>query len=90
MAHVKAGGTAQNLKDSPGQRLGVKIYGGQKVKSGNIIVRQRGTKFHPGVNVRRGKDDTLFAVAEGVVEFKTVAKKKFDGKLKQTRFVSVV
>jgi len=90
MAHVKAGGTAQNLKDSPGQRLGVKIYGGEKIKSGQIIVRQRGTKFHPGENVKKGKDDTLFAVKDGVVKFKTMRQVKYDGTLKPTRVVSVI
>ncbi|EKD49812.1 MAG: hypothetical protein ACD_63C00041G0008 [uncultured bacterium] len=90
MAHVKAGGTAQNLKDSRGQRLGVKLFAGQKVKKGNIIVRQRGTKFHPGKNVMRGKDDTLFAVSDGVVGFRMMKKRKYDGVLKKTRFVDVV
>jgi large subunit ribosomal protein L27 len=90
MAHVKAGGTAQNLKDSPGQRLGVKIYGGQKIKRGQIIVRQRGTKIHPGDNVDRGKDDTLFALKDGKVEFKTMSRRKYDGKLKPTKIVSVI
>ncbi len=89
MAHVKAGGTAQNLKDSPGQRLGVKLFGGEKVKKGNIIIRQHGTKFHPGKNVKRGKDDTLFAMADGVIQFKILKKKKFNGLLRSTRVVSV-
>ena len=69
MSHVKAGGTAKNTKDSPGQRLGVKRFGGQFVTAGNIIVRQRGTKFHPGVNVGLGRDHTIFATADGKVEF---------------------
>ncbi|MFC1617935.1 50S ribosomal protein L27 [Patescibacteria group bacterium] len=90
MAHVKAGGTAQNLKDSPGQRLGVKLFGGEKVKAGSIIVRQRGTKFHPGTNVKRSKDDSLFAINDGVVEFRKIKKRKFDGSLQETRIVSVV
>lgn len=89
MAHVKAGGTAQNLKDSPGQRLGVKLFGGEKVKKGNIIIRQHGTKFHPGKNVKRGKDDTLFAMSDGVIQFKILKKKKFNGILRATRLVSV-
>ncbi len=89
MAHVKAGGTAQNLKDSPGQRLGVKIYGGETIKAGQIIVRQRGTKFHPGTNVKKGKDDTLFAITDGVVEFRTMRQLKYDGTLKPTRVVNV-
>lgn len=69
MAHKKAGGSTRNGRDSESKRLGVKIYGGQAVKPGNIIVRQRGTKFHPGVNVGCGKDHTLFAKAEGSVQF---------------------
>ena len=69
MAHKKAGGSSRNGRDSAGQRLGVKRYGGQKVKAGNILVRQIGTKFHPGENVGIGKDFTLFAQIEGVVTF---------------------
>ena len=69
MAHKKAGGSTRNGRDSESKRLGVKIYGGQVVTAGNIIVRQRGTKFHPGVNVGLGKDHTLFAKSAGVVEF---------------------
>ena len=69
MAHKKAGGSSRNGRDSDGQRLGVKRFGGQKVLSGNILVRQRGTKFHPGDNVNKGNDDTLFATAEGTVRF---------------------
>ena len=69
MAHKKAGGSSRNGRDSAGRRLGVKKYGGEIVVPGNIIVRQRGTKFHPGVNVGCGKDHTLFAKADGVVEF---------------------
>ena len=69
MAHKKAGGSTKNGRDSESKRLGVKIYGGQSVKAGNIIVRQRGTKFHPGLNVRRANDDSLFSVADGIVKF---------------------
>ena len=69
MAHKKAGGSTRNGRDSESKRLGVKIYGGQKIRAGGIIVRQRGTKFHPGVNVGLGRDHTLFAKADGVVEF---------------------
>lgn len=69
MAHKKAGGSSRNGRDSAGRRLGVKKFGGENVISGNIIVRQRGTQFHPGDNVGIGKDHTLFAVAEGKVEF---------------------
>ena len=69
MAHKKAGGSSNNGRDSESKRLGVKIYGGQSVKAGNIIVRQRGTKFHPGINVGCGKDHTLFAKANGKISF---------------------
>jgi large subunit ribosomal protein L27 len=70
MATKKAGGSSRNGRDSAGRRLGVKKYGGQKVISGNIIVRQRGTKFHPGSNVGIGKDHTIFATKDGKVAFK--------------------
>ena len=70
MAHKKGGGSTKNGRDSESKRLGIKRSGGQLVKAGEIIVRQRGTKFHPGENVGRGKDDTLFAKAEGTVLFK--------------------
>ena len=69
MAHKKAGGSTNNGRDSISKRLGVKLFGGQQVKAGNIIVRQRGTKFHPGENVGCGKDHTLFAKTDGVVKF---------------------
>ena len=69
MAHKKAGGSTRNGRDSESKRLGVKLYGGQVVKAGNIIVRQRGTKFHPGENVGVGKDHTLFALVDGHVSF---------------------
>ena len=70
MAHKKAGGSSRNGRDSAGRRLGVKKFGGEIVISGNIIVRQRGTKFHPGSNVGLGKDHTLFATSDGKVTFK--------------------
>lgn len=69
MAHKKGMGSTRNGRDSPGQRLGIKKFGGERVRAGNILVRQRGTKFHPGLNVGRGKDDTLFATSDGVVQF---------------------
>jgi len=74
MAHKKAGGSSRNGRDSAGRRLGVKIYGGEAVLAGNIIVRQRGTRWHPGANVGVGKDHTLFALMNGKVEFRTKAK----------------
>lgn len=70
MAHKKGAGSSRNGRESESKRLGVKIYGGQKVVAGNIIVRQRGTKHHPGTNVGIGKDHTLFALSDGVVRFK--------------------
>ena len=70
MAHKKAGGSSRNGRDSAGRRLGVKKFGGESVLAGNIIVRQRGTKFHPGENVGMGKDHTLFALTTGSVNFK--------------------
>jgi large subunit ribosomal protein L27 len=82
MAHKKAGGSSRNGRDSNSQRLGLKIFGGQSVIAGNIIARQRGTKWHPGSNVGLGKDHTLFALTDGLVEFRTKAKGRV--------FVSVV
>ena len=70
MAHKKGGGSSKNGRDSASQRLGVKRFGGEQVKAGSILVRQRGTRFHPGLNVGKGKDDTLFAKAHGTVAFK--------------------
>lgn len=81
MAHKKAGGSSRNGRDSEGRRLGVKMYGGQDVTAGNIIVRQRGTKFHAGSNVGMGKDHTLFALEDGVV--------KFEKGFKNRTFISV-
>jgi large subunit ribosomal protein L27 len=72
MAHKKGGGSSRNNRDSNAQRLGVKRYGGEFVTAGSIIVRQRGTKFHPGLNVGKGKDDTLFAKSNGFVQFEWV------------------
>ena len=71
MAHKKAGGSSKNGRDSESKRLGVKIFGGQMVVAGNIIVRQRGTRFHPGVNVGIGRDHTLFAIRDGWVRFES-------------------
>ena len=83
MAHKKAGGSTRNGRDSESKRLGVKMYGGQAIKAGNIIVRQRGTQFHPGVGVGMGKDHTLFAKVDGVSKFDV--KGEFN-----RRYVSVV
>ena len=76
MAHKKGVGSSRNGRDSNPQRLGVKRYAGQYVVAGNILVRQRGTKFHPGNNVGRGKDDTLFATADGVVKFENLRRRR--------------
>lgn len=83
MAHKKAGGSTRNGRDSESKRLGVKRFGGQVVAAGNIIVRQRGTKFHPGVNVGIGKDHTLFAKESGTVKFEVKGPKA-------RKFVSIV
>ena len=76
MAHKKGVGSSRNGRDSKPKFLGVKKFGGENVRSGNILIRQRGTKFHPGTNVRRASDDTLFAVADGVVKFEHKNKKR--------------
>ena len=83
MAHKKAGGSTRNGRDSNAKRLGVKRFGGELVTAGNIIVRQRGTKFHPGVNVGCGKDHTLFATADGRVTFQVKGPKN-------RKFISIV
>ena len=77
MAHKKGGGSSKNGRDSQAQRLGIKRFGGQLVKAGEIIVRQRGTRYHPGINVGIGKDDTLFAKAAGTVVFSTKRNRKY-------------
>lgn len=77
MAHTKAQGGVKGNRDSIAKRLGVKIYGGQKAEKGNIIVRQKGTKFHPGLGVSMGRDFTLFALIDGVVKFKNLKGRKF-------------
>ena len=83
MAHKKAGGSSRNGRDSESKRLGTKVYGGEAIRAGGIIVRQRGTKIHPGVNVGMGKDFTLFALVDGHVEFRTKGPK-------QDKFANVV
>lgn len=83
MAHKKAGGSTRNGRDSISKRLGVKRFGGQEVQAGNILVRQRGTRFHPGLNVGIGSDDTLFAKADGRVQFEVKGPKN-------RKFVNVV
>jgi large subunit ribosomal protein L27 len=78
MAHKKAGGSSRNGRDSAGQRFGIKKYGGEKVRPGNILIRQKGTKIHPGVNVGLGRDYTIFSLIDGVVTFE-----RFDGDRKK-------
>lgn len=89
MAKTKQAGSTRLGRDSEAKRLGVKLFGGQKACAGSIIVRQRGLKFLPGLNVRRGGDDTLYAVGEGTVTFKTVRRRRFDGNIRQVKQVSV-
>lgn len=90
MAHKKAGGSTANVRDSQGQRLGVKLYAGENAKSGNILVRQRGSAIRPGLNVRKGKDDTLFAVAPGIVKYSNRRVKTYTGKFKHVKVANVV
>lgn len=90
MAHTKAGGSTQLGRDSVSKRLGVKLFAGELAQAGSIIVRQRGTKFRAGQNVKRGNDDTLFAIAKGKVQFITRKLKRFDGSLRAAKIVNVV
>jgi len=90
MASKKAGGTAKNLTDSNAQYLGVKLYAGEKASIGDIILRQRGTRYLPGENVGLGKDHTLFALQNGVVAFSTVRKTSFDGRRTTKSKVNIV
>ena len=90
MAHKKAGGSTVLGRDSRPKYLGVKLYGGQKAQIGSIIVRQRGTKFKAGNNVRLGRDYTIYAVKQGVVQFKTKRTRGFDGNTKKIKVVSIV
>ncbi len=89
MAHVKGAGTTGLGRESESKRLGVKVFAGQKARTGNILVRQRGTKFHAGMNVARGKDDTLFAKVSGTVLFSRRTTRSYTRKLKVRTFVSV-
>ena len=90
MAHKKAGGSTSLGRDSVSKRLGVKIFGDQWVKKGEIIVRQHGNKFHPGDNVKTAGDSTLYSLADGLVKFQNKMVRKFHGNLRKTRIVSVV
>ena len=89
MAHKKAAGSTRLGRDSESKRLGVKRYGGQTVNAGEVLVRQRGTKVHPGENVKRGADDTLFSVVPGTVRFQRKDHRRFTGALKTIQIVHV-
>ncbi|MBT3689988.1 50S ribosomal protein L27 [bacterium] len=90
MAHKKAGGSTGLGRDSISKRLGLKKHDGQEVKAGMIIVKQRGTKFRPGSNVKKGKDDTIFAIVPGKVKITQRQVKRYDGSLKPAKFISVI
>ena len=89
MAHKAAGGSTALGRDSKSQRLGVKKYAGEFAKAGTIIIRQRGTHYHPGINTRKGSDDTIFSTATGKINFKHKKAKNFTGKLTKRTFVNV-
>jgi len=89
MSHVKAGGTARNVRDSAGKRLGVKLFGGEDVQRGSIIVRQRGTRMEPGAGAALGSDQTIYATRDGQVRFTTKQVTKFTGQKVRRMFVSV-
>jgi len=90
MAHKKAGGSTTLGRDSKSKRLGVKLQNNQFAKAGSILIRQRGTKYHPGLNVKKGKDDTLFATIAGFVKFTTKKLLKFNNRMKDNKIVSIV
>ncbi len=90
MAHTKAKGSTKLGRDSEAKRLGVKLFDGQKVNAGGVIIRQRGTKFYPGTNVLRGGDDTLYAKKAGTVKFANKMKEHFDGSRKMVKIVNVL
>lgn len=90
MAHKKAGGSTRLGRDSNPQYLGTKVGDGETVNAGQVLVRQRGTRIHPGKNVQRGKDDTLFSMIPGKVKFTSRKRTRFDGELKMSKFVSII
>ena len=90
MAHKKAGGSTGLGRDSRPKYLGVKLHDGENAKAGSILIRQRGTKWHPGKNVKKGKDDTLFSLINGVVKFTRKKLTKFNGQLKDTTIINVI
>ncbi|MFA5021452.1 MAG: 50S ribosomal protein L27 [Patescibacteria group bacterium] len=89
MAHKKAGGSTSLGRDSQAQRLGTKLFAGEIAKAGNILVRQRGSKIRPGLNVKKGADDTLYALVSGIVKFSRKKMKKFNGSLEWVKFVNI-
>ncbi|MDD2757922.1 MAG: 50S ribosomal protein L27 [Patescibacteria group bacterium] len=90
MSHKKAGGSTRLGRDSQAKRLGVKVHDGEIIKPGMIIIKQRGTRIHPGKNVKKGSDDSLFSTANGKVKFSQHKRRRFDGAMKMTKFVTVV
>jgi large subunit ribosomal protein L27 len=90
MAHTKAGGSTKYGRESASKRLGIKLHDGQNANPGNVLVRQRGTKYLPGTNVRIGKDDTLYAVKAGKVKFTAKTKKRFDGNTRRVKVANVI
>jgi len=90
MSKTKSAGSTRLGRDSQPKYLGIKLFGGEQAKPGSIIVRQRGSKFLPGLNVRKGNDDTLYSIKKGTVQFKAVNKKKFDNKSRKAKIVSVL
>ena len=90
MAHAKAGGSTKLGRDSAAKRLGVKRSDGQKVEAGNVLIRQRGTKFYPGLNTKRGADDTIYSLIDGVVRFRAKRKMNFAGKTRKISIINVL
>ncbi|MFA5360792.1 MAG: 50S ribosomal protein L27 [Candidatus Paceibacterota bacterium] len=90
MAHTKSGGSTKLGRDSHAKRLGIKKFDGQKVKTGNVLIRQRGTKWRPGVNTHLGADDTIFSLKDGIVKYTTKRKKSFTGQIKKISVVNVI
>jgi large subunit ribosomal protein L27 len=90
MAHTKAGGSTKLGRDSAAKRLGVKKFDNQTVNAGNVLIRQRGTKWYPGLNTKRGQDDTIYALKDGVVQFSIKKKKDFAGKAKKVSVINVI
>lgn len=90
MAHTKSAGSTRLGRDSRSKRLGVKKFDGQTVKSGNVLIRQRGTKWHPGLNTKLGCDDTIYALTNGVIKFSSKRRKTFTGKTKRVSLINVI